>query len=97
MGGSKDVVGELELQRAGEVLDRGDVREDLGDALVEEPLEGVVDRDEIGEVEDLGEIGEGQTFADARRGTATPQTDGRATKIRELAEVERGAKTRLGS
>src|SRR5262249_60187443 len=33
---------------------------------------------------------------DARRGTATPQADGRArTKIRELAEVERGAKTRL--
>ena len=39
-------------------------REDLGDALLEEPLEGLaLDRDEIGQVEDLAKLGEGETFA----------------------------------
>ncbi len=65
------MVRELELELTGEVFDRRDVGEDLGDALVEEVLEGLaLDRDEVGELEDLGETGEGETFAgrEARQG-----------------------------
>ena len=47
----EDVVGQLELELAGEVLDRRDVGEDLGDTLLEEPLEGLaLHRDEIGQL-----------------------------------------------
>ncbi len=50
---------ELELEGLGEVLDRGDVAEGLGQAFVEEPLEALpLDSDEIGQLERLGEIGE---------------------------------------
>ncbi len=42
---------QLELQRLGEVLDGRDVAEGLGQALLEEPLEGLaLDGDEIGEL-----------------------------------------------
>ena len=50
----EDVVGELELELTGEVLDRRDVGEDLGDTLLEEPLEGLaLHRDEIGQLRAL--------------------------------------------
>jgi hypothetical protein len=55
LGRVKDVVGELELEGAGEVLDGGDVGEDLGDPLLDEPLEGLaLDGDEVGQLQDLG-------------------------------------------
>jgi hypothetical protein len=60
----EDVIRQLELERAGEVLDRRDVGEDLGDPLVDEVVEREpLDGDEVGELEDLGQLGEGQTFA----------------------------------
>ncbi len=63
LGRVEDVVGELELELAGEVLDRRDVAQDLGDTLVQEPLERFpLDGDEIGKLEDLPKLGEGQTF-----------------------------------
>ncbi len=50
---------ELELQVLGEVLDRADVAERLCEALMKEPLErGALDRDQVGQVEGLGEVGE---------------------------------------
>ena len=64
----EDVVGQLELELAGEVLDRRDVGEDLGDTLLEEPLERLaLDRDQVGELEHLAELGEGKTFAGRER------------------------------
>ena len=63
LGRVEDVVGELELELAGEVLDRRDVAQDLGDTLLEEPLEGLpLDGDQIGQLEDLPKLGERQTF-----------------------------------
>ncbi len=60
----EDVIRELELEGAGEVLDRRDVGEDLGDAHLDEVVERqALDGDEIRELQDLGELGEGQTFA----------------------------------
>src|ERR671912_766911 len=42
---------ELDRERAGVVLDRGDVRDRLSEALVLEPLErGLLDVDQVGEV-----------------------------------------------
>ena len=50
---------ELELQGLGEVLDRRDVPEGLGEAVVQEPLERrALDGDQIGQVEDLIEVRE---------------------------------------
>ena len=64
----EDVVGQLELELAGEVLDRRDVGEDLGDTLFEEPLEGhALHRDQIGQLEHFVEAGKGQTFAGRER------------------------------
>jgi hypothetical protein len=58
------VVGQLELELAGEVLDRRDVGEDLGDTLLEEPREGLsLHRDQIGQLEHLAQLGEGKAFA----------------------------------
>ena len=51
---------QLELQRLGEVLDRADVTERVGQPLVEEPLETrTLDSDEVRQVERLDEVGEG--------------------------------------
>ena len=55
---------QLELERLAEVLDRRDVAEGLGKALVEEPFEALaLDRDQIGELERLGQVGERITLA----------------------------------
>ena len=56
---------------ADEVLDGGDVGEDLGDPLLHEPLEGLaLDGDEVGQLQDLGQAREGQAVAgrEARQG-----------------------------
>jgi hypothetical protein len=50
------VVGQLEGERAGEVLDGADLFEDLAETLVEEPLERFV--------LDCEEVGEGKYFGD---------------------------------
>jgi hypothetical protein len=50
------MVGQLERERAGEVLDGADLFEDLAEALVEEPLEGFV--------LDCEEVGKGKYFGD---------------------------------
>jgi hypothetical protein len=43
------VVCQLEGERAGEVLDRGDLLEDLLEAVLEEPAEGfVLDGEQVG-------------------------------------------------
>ena len=50
---------QLELQRLGEVLDRADVTEGVGQSLVEEPLEArPLDGDEVRQVQRLDEVGE---------------------------------------
>jgi hypothetical protein len=55
---------QLELERLAEVLDRRDVAERLGQALVQEPLEAfALHRDEIRQLERLGKIGERIAFA----------------------------------
>ncbi len=60
----EDVIGELELELAGEVLDRRDVGEDLRDTLLEEPQEGLpLHRDEVGQLEHFAQLGEGKAFA----------------------------------
>ena len=74
LGRVEDVVGQLELQRRGEVLDRRDVGEDLGDPLLDEVVERLpLDRDEVREGKDLREMGKERRSRDARRGKATPQ------------------------
>jgi hypothetical protein len=61
---------QLELQGLREVLDRADVAEGVGQALVEEPVERqALDGDEIWEVENLVEV---------REGIAVPSTGGRS-------------------
>ena len=63
LGRVEDVVGQLELELAGEVLDRRDVAQDLGDTVVEEPTERVgLDFDEVREVFDLTKLREGKTL-----------------------------------
>ena len=55
---------ELELQRLAEVLDRRDVAEGLGETLVQEPIEALaLDRDQVGQLERIGQVCEGITFA----------------------------------
>ena len=50
---------ELQLKGLGEVLDRRDVAEGLGQALVEEPLEALpLDGDQIGKFENFLQIAE---------------------------------------
>ncbi len=57
---------QLELQGLGEVLDRADVAEGLRQALVQEPLEGLaLDRDQVGQLEGLGEVGERIALTDS--------------------------------
>ena len=57
------VVLELEAQLAGEVLDRADVGERLGQTLVQEPAERVpLDGDEVRQTQDLIEVGERETL-----------------------------------
>src|SRR5213079_364726 len=55
---------ELDGERAGVVLDRRDVVDRLSQALVQEPLErSLLDVDQIGEVEDVLDLGKGLTRA----------------------------------
>ena len=50
---------QLELQRLGEVLDRADVAERVGQALVQEPVEGLaLDGDEVRQLQRLDQVGE---------------------------------------
>ena len=59
----EDVVGQLELELAGEVLDRRDVAHDLRDTLLEEPMERVgLDLDQVREVLDLPQLRKRETF-----------------------------------
>jgi hypothetical protein len=54
LGRAEFVVSELDGQRACVVLDRRDVVDGLAQALVQEPLErGLLDVDQVGEVEDV--------------------------------------------
>jgi hypothetical protein len=51
------VVGQLEGERAGEVLDGADLFEDLAETLVEEPLERfVLNCEEVGKGKDFGDF-----------------------------------------
>jgi hypothetical protein len=55
---------ELELEGLGEVLDRADVGEGVGQTLLEEPLEGItLNGNQIGKLESLIEIAERITIA----------------------------------
>jgi hypothetical protein len=58
---------ELELEGLGEVLDRADVAERLGEALMQEPLErGALDGDQIRKLENLFEVREGVPIPDGK-------------------------------
>ena len=58
------MLAELDGEVAGEVLDRGDVVEGLAQPLIEEPLETVpLERDKIGYLEDLRDLGERAALA----------------------------------
>ena len=81
LGRVEDVVGELELELTGEVLDGRDVGQDLGDPLVEEPLEGrSLDGDQVGKLEDLGKTGERKTLTgrETRQGGSSGNSGARA-------------------
>jgi hypothetical protein len=96
LGRVEDVVGELELELAGEVLDRRDVAQDLGDTLVEEPLERFpLDGDEIRKLEDLPKLREGQTFP-GRETSQRHSSEGRRapTSARMVSKCTNG-QTRL--
>src|SRR4051794_26099335 len=55
---AEQVIGELDGERAGVVLDRRDVVDRLAKAVVQEPLErGLLDVDQVGEVEDVFNTG----------------------------------------
>jgi hypothetical protein len=57
------VLPEIELELLGEVLDGRNLLEDLLEAFVQEPIEGVfLDRNEVGKLEDLVELGETDTI-----------------------------------
>ena len=61
---------QLELERLGEVLDRTDVAEGLGEAFLQEPLEALaLDRDQVGELERLVQVGERVTLTGYRAGS----------------------------
>ena len=75
------MIRQLERQRSREVLDGADLFEDLFEPLVEEPLEGfVLDGEQVGEGQDLGDLGERETFSDARsqKSLLEYRNDGRA-------------------
>ena len=75
----EDVVGQLELQLAGEVLDRRDVAEDLGDSVLEEPLERLsLDRDEVRQGQHLTQLTERKPFS----GRETSQRN--SSKLRDV-------------
>ena len=58
---------QLELKGLGEVLDRADVTEGVGQALVQEPVEALaLDRDEIGQLQGFDQVGEGVALAGRR-------------------------------
>src|SRR5262249_30182675 len=60
---------QLELELAGEVLDRRDVAQDLGDTVVEKPAERVrLDFDEVGKLLHLAELREGKTLSGRETG-----------------------------
>ena len=91
LGRVEDVVGELELQRAGEVLDRGDVGEDLGDALLDEVAERLtLDRDQVGQLEDGRKLGERDSFAGSETRQGHPsEEETRADQGQERSAVKR--------
>ena len=90
----EDVVGQLELELAGEVLDRRDVGEDLGDTLFEEPLEGhALHRDQIGQLEHFVQLGKGQTFAGRERSQRHSFEEARADQVEEFNEGAAGQST----
>ena len=73
---------QLELQGFAEVLDRRDVAEGLGEALVEEPFEALaLDRDQIRQLQRLGKVGERITLAGGgTRGQGSLLVDGRTAR-----------------
>ena len=57
------VLAEVQLELLGEVLDGRNLLEDLLEAFVQEPIEGVLlDRNEVGKLENLVELGETDTI-----------------------------------
>jgi hypothetical protein len=59
------VATEVQLELFGEILDRGDFLEDLFEAFVQEPVEGLpLDAHEVGKRQDLVELGETDTLTD---------------------------------
>ena len=93
------------LSRLGEVLDRRDVAEGVGETFLDEPLErAALDRDEVRKFEDLVEVRERVTVADGGAGGqgATPRMHrgGRAspTSGRALSpELNSGENERQGT
>ena len=64
LGLTEEVVAELDGEGSGVVLDRRDVVDRLPEAFVQEPLErGLLDIDEVGEVEDVLDLGKRLTRA----------------------------------
>ena len=91
LGRVEDVVGQLELELAGEVLDRRDVGEDLRHTLFEEPLEGhALHRDQIGQLEHFVELGKRQSFARRERSQRHSFEEARAYQVEEFNEGAAG-------
>ena len=82
LGRVEDVVGQLELELTGEVLDRRDVAQDLGDTVFEEPPKRVgLYFDEVGKLLDLAKLREGKTLTG--RETGQRHSNPERIKLRE--------------
>jgi len=78
-------IGQLELELTGEVLDRRDVAQYIGDPLLEEPREGLaLHRDQVGQLQDLTKLSEREPFP------------GRETHQRHSSGCETGCETTCG-
>ena len=91
----EDVVGQLELELTGEVLDRRDVAQDLGDTLFEEPPKRVgLDFDEVREVLDLAKLRKRETLTGRETSQRHSNRDLVTLRARRAAERVRRAATR---
>ena len=86
----EDVVGQLELELAGEVLDRRNVAQDLGDTVLEEPSERVgLYFDEVRKFLDLAKLREGKALTG--RETGQRHSNPERIKLRECGIASRAA------
>jgi hypothetical protein len=91
---------EIESQLPGEVLDRTDVAEGLGQATLEEPLERIaLNRDQIGQRQNLIKAGEREALTNSRtRGQGLLLAGLRGVRARwDTQNAQKGERGRHGN